>query len=113
MNGRNSKTQFQAFVEFGNANSRSTSVFDAVGFFIFCLNSRETEETLEFDFKQAVGYVDRIEKSVVFNYITIKEIEDAIYLLKNKGSNGDVGINNKTLAACKFCKSLQLFQPMR
>ena len=81
--------------------------------FLFFVSIREKLRKLEFDFKQAVGYVDRIEKSVVFNYITIKEIEDAIYLLKNKGSNGDVGINNKTLAACKFCKSLQLFQPMR
>ena len=107
------KKHFQAFVEFGNANSRSTSVFDAIVFFLFFVSIREKLRKLEFEFKQAVGYVDRIEKSVVFNYITIKEIENAIYLLKNKGSNGHVGINNKTLAACKFCKSLQLFQPMR
>ena len=47
----------------------------------------------EFDYKQALGYVDRIEKSMIFYEITHKEIESAIYLLKNRGSNGHDGIN--------------------
>ena len=32
----------------------------------------------EFDYKQALGYVDRIEKSMVLYKITRKEIENAI-----------------------------------
>ena len=51
----------------------------------------------EFDYKQALGYVDRIEKSMVFYEITHKEIENAIYMLKNKGSNSHDGINNKII----------------
>ena len=52
----------------------------------------------EFDYKEALGYVDRIEKSMVFFVITHKEIENAIcHLLKNKGSNNHDGINNKTI----------------
>ena len=52
---------------------------------------------MTFDYKQALGYVDRIEKSMVFYEITRKEIENAIYRLENKGSNGHDGINNKII----------------
>ena len=51
----------------------------------------------EFDYKQALGYVDRNEKSIVFYEITHKEIENAIYMLKNKSSNVQDGINNKII----------------
>ena len=36
----------------------------------------------EFDYKQALGYVDRIKKSMFFLEITHKEIENAIYVEK-------------------------------
>ena len=51
----------------------------------------------EFDYKQALAYVDRIEKSMVFYEITRKEIENVKYMLQNKGSKGHDGINNKII----------------
>ena len=96
-NGRNSKTLFQDFNEFCKRNSKNTSFLAADVFNEFFASIGEKLRNPEFDYKQALGYVDRIEKSMVFYEINRKEIENAIYMLKNKGSNGHDGINNKII----------------
>ena len=96
-NGRNSKTLFQAFNEFCKGNCKNTSFLAADVLYEFFASNGEKLRNLEFDYKQALGHVDRIEKSMVFYEITRKEIENAIYKLKNKGSNGHDGINNKII----------------
>ena len=113
-NGRNSKTLFQAFNEFCSGNSKNTSFLAADILNEFVASIGEKLSNSEFDYKQALGYVDRLEKSKIFYEITHKEIENAIHMLKIKGSSGHDGINNKIIiAACNFCKNLQPFQPMR
>ena len=96
-NGRNSETLFQAFNEFCKGNSKNTSFLAADGFNKIFASIGEKLRNPEFDYKQALGYVDRIEKSIIFYEITRKENENAIYMLKNKGSNGHDGINNKII----------------
>ena len=94
-NGRNSKTLFQAFNEFCKGNSKNTSFLAADVFNEFFASIGEKLRNPEFDYK--LGYVDRIEKSMVFYEITREDIENAIYMLKNKGSNGHDGIKNKII----------------
>ena len=65
----------------------------------------------EFDYKQALGYVDRIKKSMVFYEITRKEIENALYMLKNEGSNGHDGINNKIIKLSLPVISVRICSP--
>ena len=96
-NGRNSKTLFQAFNEFCKGNSKNTSFLAADVFNEFFASIGEKLRNPEFDYKEALGYVDRIEKSMVVYEITRKKIENAIYMLKNKGLNGHDGINNKII----------------
>ena len=96
-NSRNSKTLFQAFYEFCKGNSKNMKFLAADVFNEFFASIGEKLRNPEFDYKEALGYVDRIEKSIVFYEITRKENENAIYMLKNKGSNGHDGINNKII----------------
>ena len=57
---------------------------DPVVFNEFCSSISEKLRNPEFDYKQAVGYVDRIEKSMIFNDITLNEIENAKYMMKKR-----------------------------
>ena len=90
-------TLFQAFDEFCKGNSRNTSFLDADVFNEYFASIGEKLKNPEFDYKQALGYVVCIKKSMVFSDIALFEIENAIYLFKNKGSNGPGGINSKIM----------------
>ena len=67
-------------MNFAKKNSRNTSLLDADVFNEFLASVGEKLRNLEFDYKQALGYVDRIEKSIVFYDIALNEIENAIYM---------------------------------
>ena len=74
-NGRNSKTLFQAFNEFCKGNSKNTSFFAADVFSEFFASIGEKLRNPEFDYKQALGYVDRIEKSMVFMKLPTRKLK--------------------------------------
>ena len=76
-NGRNSKTLFQACNEFCKENSRNTSFLDADVFDEYFASIVEKLRNPEFDYKQAVRYVDRIEKSMVFIILPSKKLKMA------------------------------------
>ena len=81
-NGRNSKSLFQAFNEFCRGNSKNKSFLAADVLNEFFASIGEKLRNPEFDYKQALGYVDRIKKSMVFYKITHKKIKIAIYVEK-------------------------------
>ena len=74
-NGKNSKTLFQAFKEFCKGNSKNTIFFAADVLIEFFASIGEKLRHPEFDYKQALGYVDRLEKSMVFMKLPTRKLK--------------------------------------